>query len=729
VGQTPTPSIEDLAKSRHEEMAPRPSDDIHSGERRDGRVAFCKSVVKIAREIANELMSNEDWTRKFSSEEDSEVRRQLEFANPSEGDEHHPKHPLYSLRQVVQTLMENLRRCRRDGDRSPLLVFVFDEASSLVRGGTSDKEHAGLYIALNRIISCCFKEFPMWFFFLATDSLVGELVPPSNAKRTGDYLKDTSARRVKPDKSQLKLFPPFVALQLDVEDRSRMQDPAKREVELRKPMADFTTPKEMAIFGRPLWYAYTNQPQEMYKLAKLKLLGGQQNGRYDAWNQDHVFAALSFRLSLDVCLQNPQAIAFASTAVNFYMRVVVSIDHETGLMDTVTPSEPVLAKAAMEHLCEGINWTQSIITLTSKLFKGGLVEKGLKGELYARLMLILAHDWVRLAKGLPTSASSDPTSRSRLNVVPKSVPELMPTFTVSDLLKGLYADDYHTSIDQLPGDILEARMNFTHFVPAYENLGPKIVPELCQDLLRRCAAMQLAFSQPTYDLFLPVYFGKVEDEFKVSECGFVVVQVRNKKRATTLEDIFKENFEKISPKGPDGEERRAAASIRNKDTYVFNGATKPILFLLFDLGVIRSEHALTPLVQVSRSNAEMAPDLWSIHSRGYGKEVFGCLGHMDHTDAYKQFFASMPRGGTDADQLSVRNKTFFELGREFRYPEKEVVVEEAQEGGVIEQVEAQNGEATEPVEVQKSANPGKRKPIEFAKSLLPMIKKNRANSP
>jgi len=589
---------------------------------------------------------------------------------------------------------------------------VFDEASSLVRKTTlhdvskpttSDEEQVGLYIALNRIISCCFKEFPIWFFFLATESLVGELVPPSNAGRSGDYTRDSSSRWVKSDEPRLKRFPPFLALQLDVEDRWRMQDPAKRKDELRKPMANFTTPKEMAIFGRPLWYAYTDKPQEMYKVAKLKLIGGQQNGGYDPKNENHVFAVLSFRLSLDVCLQNPEAISFASAAVNFYMRVAVSIDQETGLLDTVTPSEPVLAKAAMEHLCQGVNWTQSIETLTLKLLEGGLVEKGVKGELYARLVLILAHDWVRLARGLRTS---DPTSG-----LSSDVPELMPTFTVSDLLKALYADNHHTSIDALPKDIRGARMNFTHFVPGYETLTPEIVPELCQDLLRRCAAMQLEFKQPTYDLFLPVYFGDVDREFEVSECGFVVVQVKNRKKATTLEDIFKENFTKIHPEGRDREERKAAASIRNKDTFVFNGATKPILFLLFDFGVTRSKHALSPLVQVSRSNVETAPELWAIHSQGYDTEVFGCLKNMDQTNAYRRFFASVPSGETEADQLCMRNKIFNKLGREFRYPERK--------GEVVEPVEAESSakggkgkgkmEVVEPVEAESSAKGGKGK--------------------
>ena len=114
----------------------------------------------------------------------------------------------------------------------------------------------------------------------------------------------------------------------------------------------------MAMFGRPLWFAYDDK--DMDSLAKLKLAGGKQGKVYNAKDVQHVFAALSFRLSLDVCLKNPRTLPLIRTAVNSFMRVVTSMDHDTGVLDTLTPSEPVLAKAAMAHLCEKDNWSDSI---------------------------------------------------------------------------------------------------------------------------------------------------------------------------------------------------------------------------------------------------------------------------------------------------------------------------------------------------------------------------------
>jgi hypothetical protein len=93
-------------------------------------------------------------------------------------------------------------------------------------------------------------------------------------------------------------------------------------------MNEFAQPEHMAMFGKPLWFGYN--PDDMNKLAKLKLVGGRQGTAYDTKNVHHVFAALSFRLSRDVCLQNPRTHPLARTAVNSFMRVVISMDQDTG---------------------------------------------------------------------------------------------------------------------------------------------------------------------------------------------------------------------------------------------------------------------------------------------------------------------------------------------------------------------------------------------------------------
>jgi hypothetical protein len=105
----------------------------------------------------------------------------------------------------------------------------------------------------------------LWFFILSTESKVEYLLPPDRLTREEeegvDYSNAPSARSPGDDLylgPVLRLFPPFVAFRLDVEDKRLMQFPMARAIELSKPMADFSKLEHMAIFGRPLWRAYEN---------------------------------------------------------------------------------------------------------------------------------------------------------------------------------------------------------------------------------------------------------------------------------------------------------------------------------------------------------------------------------------------------------------------------------------------------------------------------------------
>ena len=342
-------NIEKLAAIRHKMMAPLTEDinadwDIWS----DDHVHFCWKVVSRAEEIANTLICNQAFKYVFYDDRDSCVHSILEAS-----------YTIDNLLNKAKKLIKNLEKFSHN-DSDPILVMVFDEASSLLKQNGSKNLNPGRYHALNRILSCL-KKLPIWFFFLSTESQVRALVPTADTIRTSDIVNDSSIHKAIPDDPDdpgLTRFPPFLALQLDVENRRRLQDKKSMNSELRKPMCKFTEPKHMAMFGRPLWFAYNEK--DMAELAKLKLVGGKQKMKYDATDADHVFAALSFRLSLDVCLQNPRTLPLTRAAVNSFMRVVTSMDHDTGVLDTLTPSEPVLAKAAMAHLCEKDNWSDSI---------------------------------------------------------------------------------------------------------------------------------------------------------------------------------------------------------------------------------------------------------------------------------------------------------------------------------------------------------------------------------
>jgi hypothetical protein len=313
----------------------------------------------------------------------------------------------------------------------------------------------------------------------------------------------------------------------------------------------------------------------------------------------------------------------------------------------------------MQHLCQKSNWPASIQTLVRELLGTGLVDKGLKGELYSRLLLILAHDWVQSGARFRDSLGSDPAKG-------------LPSFTVDEFLKSLYAKDYHLVIGKIDSRVRKARLNFTHFVSAGEFLSSDVILPLCHDLLRRNAALQLAPNQPTYGQLIPIYYGDEGSNFDQSECGFILVQDKKKAEASIPSKIFGLGFTEFPPEAPEGDSPRflpdTDSSVRdNREKFIFNGFVNPILLLLLDLGVTKNIVPDIELVKVSCSR-EAIPHVWAIHSQGHGEKVFGCLDGMGCSRASEGFFASLnATSNTPHDFLVDRNAIFRRLARGFRY--------------------------------------------------------------
>lgn len=446
---------------------------------------------------------------------------------------------------------------------------------------------------------------------------------------------------------KMSRLPPFVALPLDIGVRRNMRDARAREAELQKPFSEIMKINHLAMYGRPLWLAYTQIPRELYSLASAKLLGGIK-GSYQPFDKFHVFAALSFRLSLDVCVQNPGAVSLNRTAINSHMRVVISVDPYSGAMDTISPSEPVLAEAAMKHLCIDRNWETSVYTLCRELLEGGCIEKGVKGELFARWVVILASDAIRS------------------NCLTKT-PHITTSFTVQNFLMSLYGEKYQESMAVIDPQILHGKMNFSHFVPAGENLYPNAILPLCHELLRRGAAMQLASGQPTYDQLIPYYCGENDVPFDKSKCGAILIQVKYKAIATSPQAIFGEPFTPLgasSAAQPHGSRK----PLRDGPYFVFEDFKRPLLFLLFDLGAKVNKRKKPKAVQFSLSD-NRSPPIWAIHSKGHGPQVFGCLSTMHCADKSDlMFLQTTPAHSNLHDQLAISNNVFANLDPQAYFP-------------------------------------------------------------
>jgi hypothetical protein len=288
-------SLEELAEIRWKEM----TYSQHKGEDDSAWLAkreeFYGSVVGNGKCIVRQMIENEEWTEVFVDKEGSRVRLTMERSTESSG-------VLRELLLAASQLQKSLEQFGESSTHGSSMVVVFDEVSSLL------EPNASRYMAFNRVISCL-KEFSIWFFMISTNSKLDLIHPPDNVYRDGKFEADPSLREVYSDDGEqrslgkfkadpslrevygddgeersLKRFPPFVAFQLDVENRRRMLDPKKRSRELQKSLEDFSKLKYMAIFGRPLWYLYSN-PLDMLQEARRKLIGGLHgSAKYDAEN-------------------------------------------------------------------------------------------------------------------------------------------------------------------------------------------------------------------------------------------------------------------------------------------------------------------------------------------------------------------------------------------------------------------------------------------------------------
>lgn len=142
--------------------------------------------------------------------------------------------------------------------------------------------------------------------------------------------------------------------------------------------------------------------------------------------------------------------------------------------------------------------------------------------------------WSNPSDRMPPPSTSDQTDNlRRLKLFPPFVSfrldvedrrrMLDPKLRKKEFLKSLYGKNHHKEIPLIAKEILQAKMNFTHFVPSSEPLSPGLFPNLCHDLLRRSAALQLCENQVTYNQLIPIYFGNQQGTVERSQCGVILI--------------------------------------------------------------------------------------------------------------------------------------------------------------------------------------------------------------
>jgi hypothetical protein len=442
----------------------------------------------------------------------------------------------------------------------------------------------------------------------------------------------------------LRTIEPFLALRLDVVASQAVQASKEGfEAEKRKPMSEFVTMEHMTMFGRPLWQLHNRDPSRLRKFVLQKVIHG---CHYDTSNVNHVFAALASRLCLDICMDGVDAIALAREAVNSHLRIVLSVNctkNTFARMVTTTPSEPVVAEAVAELLCTKDNWRDSIMTLAMNLLGTGLVEKGLKGELFARLLCILARDVClrrveQMTDPWPYAEPTDP------------FPYAKPV-SVNHFLQSLFGKKWFRTIGEFrpeKGDIRrwqdsetamlkdvfeKGHVNFTHFTHTSVSLQYPRMPELLHLLLRQQQALQLSFTEPAFDLLIPVYFGNLDEDFDPAHVTAIVLSIKCRISASKL-------------------------LLGSELSDMFAYSTNPVLCILMDLGLEKSHIDVAGVPKLPSK-----PYVFGIHAMGASAKTFRCLKSFDSEYACEMLLKQVietiydPRGVRELhDEASLENR-------------------------------------------------------------------------
>ncbi|KEP45172.1 putative G2/mitotic-specific cyclin cdc13, partial [Rhizoctonia solani 123E] len=316
-----------------------------------------------------------------------------------------------SLRTSCKQLVDRIQPT--PSDTNACFVYI-DEAhllTQVIKGGNKDHERNQFH-NLGKVLSSLI-DYPVFFIFLSTNSSLKDLAPPASYYRSEREIIGS------------QLIPPFTELPFDIYEDKVINEFGSMT------LARACDVDVMVLFGRPLWYTIrqVHSGTDVFQYARNKLSA---NGKSD-YRADSILAALGVRVGItfdgkeinpgeeqisttekQIAADGKQIIAdqketevdekktaveqqhsylTQSKLVESHMRVAYSIPQYRGYMHTGAPSEPVLAEAAGRYLSSQLGgiMIQGPERLSQAL-ETGLLARGERVELVARLLVTVAHD-------------------------------------------------------------------------------------------------------------------------------------------------------------------------------------------------------------------------------------------------------------------------------------------------------------------------------------------------
>lgn len=266
-------------------------------------------------------------------------------------------------------------------------------------------------------------------------------------------------------------------------------------------------------------------------------------------------APLAIRVDLTFESNRDEATHLEGLLVASSMRTVFSVPGHREYLRGGYPSEPFLAEAAARELFGAIvgslqvenrnNLTEvsdaymhEIPKMILKWFKSGLISKGQRGELVARILITLAHDTCIINKCGP-------------GVLPPNFSQKVP---VVDFLRSLVSDQFIDQIldakpENMDGITLKeafegAFIHGTQFIKAGDS--SVITDEGCMWALIRGAFIQCSDNQAVMDLVIPVVMKDAKLNRWIVTAIFIQIKNRLRKQPIHI-DVEKMGYFSTGP--------------------------------------------------------------------------------------------------------------------------------------------------------------------------------------
>ena len=319
---------------------------------------------------------------------------------------------------------------------------------------------------------------------------------------------------------------------------------------------------------------------KLIEFAMMKLAAQSSNRKY-TW--ESFLAATSVRLTLDFEPRRISAVESENLMVAGHLRVANVIPSHREYMISSTPSEPIVAEAAAQVLLE-----QNMISILYRNVRDGLIEKGQRGELAARLLLTLAHD-AALEK-MDVKRRSYQGQLERLFTTPVPLLAFLSALFAKPLMEDIMkaVPDNQSTGPTLKESFKDAYVMFTHFGKAADEWC--ISDKFAFMALTRNMAIACRERMEFVDLCIPVHFGE-KNPLSRNTTSAIFISIKDKEKVMgynrTHIDVSKLKF--------------------------FTDETKPrpVINLILQLGIQSAGRYTT----IQRTNKQKKPGLFGIPER------------------------------------------------------------------------------------------------------------------